>query len=359
MRAPETIRFQRGLQGHIIVPVTIEGVAGYAVLDNGSSTTMIDRKFAEEQSISHGPLARMLIRTIRGGFEFGQPARVAIGSVHEKVTPLVVDIGIASLAAGADLIGIVGEEVFERHVVAIDFVRNEITLYDPRSYVPTPGLVQLSLDSKYKGRPRLPGSIEGEGDREVTFDLGATRFAKIEEGKLANRMMADGRPWIPNASGVIHDGEFMRHDGRTITTKEIAFAGFVLRDVPTDIAPKDSVAPSDVLLGVEALSRFDLIFDVGGKRMWMRPNAAYDQPFPHRVVGVDVKISSAAGAVEVLSVAVNSPAERAGLRQGDIITRIDGHIAMPDALARVKEGDTVELERKDGSKVRINAARFY
>jgi hypothetical protein len=359
IRAPETIKFQRGLQGHIVLPVTVEGVAGYAVLDNGASTSVVDRKFAEEQSLAHGAIARMLIKTLRGGFEFGQGANLSVGGVNEHVTPLVLDIGLLSQAAGVKLIGIVGEEFFERHVVAIDFTRNELTFYDPRAFTPPSDVAPLPLKSKFTAKTRLPATIEGQGDYEITFDLGASGFAMIDEGDMANKMMADGRPWIPRSSGIVRKGEFMRHDGRTITTKEIGFAGFELNDIPTDVAAKGFVAPSDVSLGVNALSRFDIIFDIGNKRMWMRPNASYAQPFPHRVVGVDFKIGSAAGAVEVLGVAANSPAERAGLKKGDIIARIDGQLAMPDGLARVKQGDVVELELAGGSKMKIEAARFY
>jgi hypothetical protein len=359
IRQPETIKFQRGLQGHIVLPVTVEGVEGYAVLDNGASTSVVDRRFAEEQSLAHGAIARMLIKTLRGGFEFGQGANLSVGGLTEHVTPLVLDIDLLSQAAGVKLIGIVGEEFFERHVVAIDFARNEITFYDPRAFTPPTDVPELPLKSKFTAKTRLPATIEGEQGQEITFDLGASGFAMIDEGHLADRMMADGRPWIPRSSGIVRKGEFMRHDGRTITSKEITFAGFELIDIPTDVAAKGFVAPSDISLGVNALSRFDLIFDISNKRMWMRPNATYRQPFPHRVVGVDFRVGSAVGAVEVLGVAVNSPAEKAGLKKGDVIARIDGDVAVPDGLSRVKAGDVIEFELKDGSKLRVQAERFY
>jgi PDZ domain-containing protein len=364
IREPVSVKFQRGLQGHIILPVTVEGVKGYAVLDNGASTSVVDRRFAQEQSLAHGAIARILIKTLRGGFEFGQGASMSVGkpgegNVEEKVTPLVLDIDLLSQAAGLNLIGIVGEEFFERHVVAIDFARNTLTFYDPRTFTPPLDLTPLPLKSKYTAKTRLPATIENENGYEITFDLGASGYAMIDEGELADKMMADGRPWIPRSSGIVRKGEFMRHDGRTITAKEIGFAGFSLQDIPTDVAAKGFVAPSDVSLGVNALSRFDIIFDIGGKRMWMRPNASYDDPFPHRVVGVDFRVASQPGAVEVLSVAQNSPAERAGLKKGDIIARLNGLEAQPNGLATVKAGDTVEVELRNGSKLTIRAARFY
>src|SRR5262249_52823369 len=136
IQQPEVIKFQRGLQGHIVLPVMFEGVPGYAVLDNGASTSVVDRRFAKEQSLDHGAFVRMLMRTLRDGFEFGHGADLSVGGVTEHVTPLVLDIGLLSQAAGVRLIGIVGEEFFERHVVAIDFTRNELTLYDPRAFTP-------------------------------------------------------------------------------------------------------------------------------------------------------------------------------------------------------------------------------
>lgn len=359
IREPVVVKFERGRQGHIVLPVKVEGVAGYAVLDNGASTSVVDRSFAQEQSLAHGAIARMLIKTLRGGFEFGQAASMSVGSVEERVTPLVLDIALLSEAAGVDLIGIVGEEFFERHVVAIDFMRNELTIYDPRAFVPPTDVQPFPLKSKYTAKTRLPATIEDEGGHEITFDLGASGYAMIDEGALADRMMADGRPWIPRSSGIVHKGEFMRHEGRTITAKEIGFAGFELQDIPTDVAAKGFVAPSDVSLGVNALSRFDLIFDITRKQMWMRPNATYDDPFPHRVIGADFRVASQPGAVEVLSVAQNSPAERAGLKKGDVIARFNGVTAQPSTLGSAKAGDTIVVELKNGSRLTINAARFY
>jgi hypothetical protein len=358
-RPPVTVSFERGPQGHIIVPVRIRDVHGYAVLDNGASATVIDRSFAEKEDLTHWPMVRFLMRTIRGGFEFGQAAKLSIGAVEEKITPLVLDVQLLSHAAGRKVVGIVGEEFFERHVVEVDFTNSTLTLHDRRTFVPPADLEPLKLKSKSTAKTRIPATIEKEDGHEITFDLGSEGYALIDEGKLADRMMADGRPSIPNISGIVRNGEFRRHDGRTMTSKEITFGGFALSDVPTDIAAKGFVSPSDISLGVNALSRFDLIFDVGGKRMWMRPNASYGEPFPHPVIGVNFSTRSQPGALQVVGVGENTPAERSGLRRGDVVAKVDGEEATIDRFAAVKAGDVILLELADGTTRRIEAARFY
>jgi hypothetical protein len=205
----------------------------------------------------------------------------------------------------------------------------------------------------------VPATVEGESGHEITFDLGASGYAAIDEGALADRLMADGRPWMPRISGIVVKGEFARTEGRTTTAREIAFAGFSLADIPTDGAPRGFVAPSDVSLGVNALSRFDLIFDVGGKRMWMRPNARYYDPFPHPVVGLNFALSSQTGALEVLAVSAGSPAEKAGFRKGDVVTRLNGGEASIERFGSIKAGDAIELELRGGATRTLTAARFF
>ncbi len=356
---PVDIAFERGVQGHIVIPVTIEGVEGYAVLDNGASTSVINREVAEEMKLAHGPITRTLIKTVTSGFELGQKASIRVGPIEEQVTPLLLDIELLSRVAGKDLLGIVGEEFFERHVVAVDFTRNLLTLHDRRSFTPPADLAELPLKSSTTAKTRIPATIEGESGHEITFDLGSSGYATIDAGELADRMMADGRPSMPRISGIVVKGEFVRSEGVTMTAREIAFAGFSLADIPIDITAKGFVAPSDVSLGVNALSRFDLIFDVGGKRMWMRPNARYDAPFPHPVVGLNFALTSQTGALEILSVTAGSPAEKAGLRKGDVVAKLNGADASIATFGNVTAGDVVELELKSGARRTLTAARFF
>ena len=186
------------------------------MLDNGASTSVIDRAFAEEHKLDHGAIARMLMKTIRGGFEFGQGAKLAIGGLRECDAPGARH-GLLSQAAGDKLIGIVGEEFFKRHVVEVDFITKSITLYDRRAFLPPPDLCPAAAQVEVTAKTRMPRTIEGEGGQEITFDLGSAGFALIDEGKLADRMLADGRPGsrAPAASCAMASSSAMtaHHDG--------------------------------------------------------------------------------------------------------------------------------------------------
>src|SRR5262249_38610965 len=119
------------------------------------------------------------------------------------------------------------------------------------------------------------------------------------------------------------------------------------------------VSPADISLGVNALDRFDVIFDVGGKRLWVKPRADYDRPFRHRLVGLSWKTPTEADGLEVMDVARNSPAETAGLKKGDVIVSFNGQPATQDSFAALKAGDVVELKLRDGSLRTLAAARYY
>jgi S1-C subfamily serine protease len=58
-------------------------------------------------------------------------------------------------------------------------------------------------------------------------------------------------------------------------------------------------------------------------------------------------------------VQANSPAERAGLKRGDVIVRVNGAEAGDAFFLDLKEGETAELELQDGTMRNLTAGRYY
>jgi hypothetical protein len=359
IQAPVTIPFERGVQGHVIIPVTVQGVDGYAMLDNGAEVSVVVRDFAAGHSLVQGGLGQALSKALTSGFEFGAPAVISVGGIEERVKPLLLDADLLNKAAGKPILGVVGEEFFERQVVEVNFEARTVTLYDRRAFTPPADATLIPLKSATSAKVLVPGSLEGSSNIKITFDIGSSNIAMIDNGPVTERWDAEGRPWTPDGSGVVQHGEFKKSENRLMTAKTISFAGFTLNDVPTTTMPKDFVSPADISLGVNALDRFDVIFDVGGKRLWVRPRAEFGRPFRHRLVGLGWKTPAEAEGLEVTDVARNSPAEAAGLKKGDVIVSFNGQPATQDSFARLKPGDVVELKLRDGSLRTLAAARYY
>jgi C-terminal processing protease CtpA/Prc len=116
---------------------------------------------------------------------------------------------------------------------------------------------------------------------------------------------------------------------------------------------------SDGIIGLPILRRYRVTLDFGGKRMWLAPSANPGAPFERDRSGMNVLIG--AEGLRVTHVARGGPAEKAGLKTGDLIVTIDGEMALTANanLTGAPAGKVLDLALADGSRRKLTLAEYY
>ena len=107
-------------------------------------------------------------------------------------------------------------------------------------------------------------------------------------------------------------------------------------------------------IGGELLSRFIVIFDYSQEKMYLKKGKNYRKKFEHNMSGLT--ISEAPDKPEnllVYDLREGSPAENCGLKEGDIITRINGKHAKHYLIAEINR----LFRSKEGKKIKIKVLR--
>jgi hypothetical protein len=358
---PVVIRFEQTGQGHIVIPVTIAGVKAHAILDNGAFTTVIDQKFAEDHGLTNsaGPTARAMLKQVLGGYDLGRSVTVTLSGVDEEVTPVLVDLDTLQ-NDDDDVIAIVGEEVFDRHIVSIDFYMKTVTLTDRSDFRPPMNIDPIPVKSMLgSAKLRIPISLEGAKPFDAIIDLGAGASLVVRDNATTQGWLKDGRKWAPLESRVVRGDKMVGRNGRLTTAKSVTIGQFTLSNVPVNVGGFDMLGFMDALIGMDILGRFDLIFDVPQKQIWLKPHENFDRPFRRLVVGVSWKPPMTDGALEVDSVMRGSPAQKAGLKEGDIVARLNGKAATRGLFSALKAGERATLELANGARMTFIADNFY
>ena len=294
------------------------------ILDTGSSGISLDSTTAEELGLKPVPSDRT-IRGIAGirnvSFLYNRTLHfpgLSIDSLNFHIN----DYSILTAVYGERIDGIIGFAVLSRYIVKIDYDKVKVifctrgTIRYPRGgYLLRPQMNQLVSQPM---RVRDAKTISSR----FLFDIGAglcMLFSRefIEDSNFLDKKR---RLWPKEGEGL--GGKI---DMELTVIKEVKIGPYKFRNVPSFIFNDEfnvtAYPQMGGLLGNDIMRRFNIIMNYAKGDIYITPNQHFSELFDYSYSGLELYLVG--GKIIVGDVAPGSPAEIAGLLEGDIVLAVN------------------------------------
>lgn len=288
------------------------------------------------------------------------PVKVSVKGLTSALTNVVLlsqDYFSLESYVGTHVDGLIGLEKFRYLITTIDYSRNLISFVQPSSYKVPRGsqIIPLSI---YRGKPYMNAQVAFDNgsirDVWLMVDSGANHPLLLETDSLSG--------YIPEKSleAVIGKGLAGNMNGRFARVEWLMLGYYRLDNVLTSFT--DDYIPGNPqnrmqrngTLGSGALSRFIVSFDYQGSRMILKKGALMGKPFEYNMSGIVFRsIGSYYNVFEVSDVIKGSPADLAGIKNGDVLLTIDGHYTFSMTLGELNR----KLSEGEGMRLRMRFSR--
>lgn len=248
------------------------------------------------------------------------------GLTLDKLNFHVNDYEILSEVYGEKIDGIIGYSFFSRYIVKVDFDTKHIEVYTPGEIdYPKGGSI---LRPAFTTLPMVNLAIKDARKKTFNFyfDTGgglcflmSERFAK-DSGIILKRR----KPVITQAEGM--GGRLQM---QLTVIKQLQIGHFKFKKVPTyiysDAYNVTSYPYVGGLVGNDLLRKFNLILNYPKREIHIVPNKSFDEPFDYAYTGLALYYVD--GRIEVDDVIDRSPADKAGIKKGDVIISVDNNFS--------------------------------
>lgn len=346
------------ISNHIYMEVRVNDSAPLSfILDTGAGANCLD--LSRAQKLALPSVGRVEAKGVGGSADawFLKVDSIMIGDVT------LLDQNLASILLsplgrfdGTSIDGILGYDFFGRFPVEIDYADETLTVWDPDSF--TYSGWGEKLDVLLEGNtPQVVGILDGEQEVNFRIDTGSRNSLDLHAPFVREHNLLEKYPDhldVPAGFGV--GGVASGVVGRI---KSLQIGSFVIPSPVTGFSTAEEGAfattKSAGNIGGGVLNRFKVIFDYAHSQMILEKNESFDLPDRYNTSGL--VLIEEDGEIKAYAVIPDSPADGAGIRQGDKITRINNSPAGDYSLEQIRdilnqeEGRGVDLEIERDGKV--------
>ena len=355
---------------HIYVQSKINGQDANLAFDTGSPYTCLDSIFFANSTYKYKNIGKALIS---GAGNNKQTVKIIIGELkytagEKEYTSKVSPIFQLKPIIGDYADGLMGISELGGKIFFIDYKNEKMAFVDNLGELDIKGFTEITIKHE-NNRILVPITVVPRKDITISgdalLDLGSGGTVSLTSAVAKQCSLEDISPVMSFelAYGGV-GGEAYYCDFRA---KEVSIGSFSFSDVIMDYSQNTGGALASnnyiATVGNELLERFDLIIDLPGKTLYLRPNQDYGKPFKCPVKGFAYTDRSKTLGCWVVNCIVNdSNAEKAGLKNKDQILTINGRdvktISLDEQKIFFDEIKSVTLTIRRGDSTRTISFDF-
>ncbi len=385
----------------VIIPVEVNGRELAFLLDTGVNTTILFSFSSVDTSTVNNPTIIYL-----KGIGSGKPIRgfisenntLKIGDIESRNHSLyIIEGGVLSISnrLGIPINGILGYDFFEDFVVEFNYRRQLMRVYEKEKYEykRCRRCIEVPLIF-YKNKPYVRAEVSISGKEKIPVDL------LVDSGSgdaVWLFQSAEDNIYVPEESfeDFLGFGIGGSVYGQRSRIDQLSIGKYDLEEVTASFPDTSYLANTNTFeerngsLGAQVIKRFHSIFDYPDKKLTIKPNAEFKDPFEYNMSGVIVehngynvvkndavpdpvfqikendnnstKVYSSTRQVFytlersyiIAEIRPGSPAQRAGLKTGDELVELNGRPVYKYNLQKINE----IFSSKEGKRIRIEVLR--
>jgi hypothetical protein len=323
----------------VVVPIILNNQLPLKfILDTGVRTSILTEKaysdilnlsYSRKYSIA-GPGGEKLVDAyVTNNVSFDLPG--VQGRGHAM---LVLDQDYLELRnyLGTDVHGILGYELFSRFIIQVDYERKQLTLMLPDRFKEKKKFQWLPIsieDTKPYVTINLDMNDTTSVSAKLLVDSGASHGLFLETSsnpkiKIPERHVES---IIGRGLGGVITGQISKIKALKIGKYEIPH---VITNFPDPNSYMDTLKLSRSVfrngsVGGEILSRFTVIYNFPGEKIYFKKNSNYKKEFYFNMSGLTIRAKgSRLKDFEITDIRENSPSKRADIKVGDKIVTVNG-----------------------------------
>lgn len=367
----------------VIIPIEVNGKKLSFLLDTGvNSTILFGVTEVDSLPINDIKPVKIIGLGTGNGVEalISKNNKVRVGKARDSNHTIYVIFDESlnfSARMGIPIHGIIGHDFFLNFIVETNYISKRVTVYKPSCFKKKKCRRCQEFDlSFYNNKPyvniEISSLLQERKNLKLLIDLGSSDALWLfkEEGFIGS----DPKKYFEDYLGLGFSGGIF---GKRAKLDEIWLGSFNLKEVKVAFPNKTATngikffSERDGSLGGDILKRFTVTFDYGRKKMILKKNGNYNQPFYYNMSGLTVEHDGMVVVKDIERSIVNSlNPDRANENNGMITIRVDPNFRFflapsyiiaevredsPAALAGIKKGDQMlKISGKPAYKFKLH-----
>jgi len=295
------------------------------VLDTGSSGISLDSLTVDYLKLVPTPTDRT-IRGIAGvrkvSFLYNQQLHFP-GLTIDSLNFHINDYSILTAVYGERIDGIIGYAVLSRYILKVNYDSMQLTFatkgsirYPKGGYLLKPTMVNQLMAQQIRVKD------DKAFNTRFMYDMGAGACMLLTKRFLKDSALFDKKKkrFVKEAEGL--GGKI---DMELTTMKEIKIGPYKFRNVPVYVFDDENNVTSypymGGLIGNDILRRFNVVLNYPNNEIFLDPNSHYQEAFDYSYAGIELYFLD--GLIIIGDVAKGSPAEAAGIKEGDEVLAVN------------------------------------